>query len=159
MASRGSPRGPGSTWLPFAILKALGLSVAASDENLGPAGSDLDPYDSTRYHHDPRASHGRHRRPSFKRCAPLGMWQHSGTRTYQMPCIASQRLACIAPRAVRPQLSSRNCPARRSIHLCTICLPLSGSSRCSVPARSISSPVTHICGLATHEQLPISNPS
>ena len=99
------------------------FSTPYCDDNLGPAGSDLDPYDSTRYHHDPRASYGRHRRPSFKRFAPLGMWQHSGTRTYQVPCIASQRLACIAPRAVRPQLSSRNCPARRSIHLCTICLP------------------------------------
>ena len=30
--------------------------------------------------------------PSFKRCAPLGMWQRSSTRTYHMPCIASQRL-------------------------------------------------------------------
>ena len=45
------------TWLHFAILKALGLSVAACDDNLGPAGSDLDPYDSTRYHHDPLEHH------------------------------------------------------------------------------------------------------
>ena len=76
--------GPGSTWLPFVIFKLLGLSVAACDENLGPAGSDLDRYDSARYHHDPRASHRRHRRPCFKRCAPLGLWQRSSSRTLQM---------------------------------------------------------------------------
>ena len=52
---------PRYTWRPFAILKALGLSVAAYDENLGPAGSDLDRYDLPRYHRDPRASHRRHR--------------------------------------------------------------------------------------------------
>ena len=52
---------PRYTWRPFAILKGLGLSVAAYDENLGPAGSDLDRYDLPRYHRDPRASHRRHR--------------------------------------------------------------------------------------------------
>ena len=52
---------PRYTWRPFAILKGLGLSVATYDENLGPAGSDLDRYDLPRYHRDPRASHRRHR--------------------------------------------------------------------------------------------------
>ena len=44
--------------------------------------------------------------PSFKRCAPLGMWQRSSTRTYHMPCIASQCLPALC--LARP---SRNCPA------------------------------------------------
>ena len=116
------------TWLHFAILKALGLFVATCDDNLGPAGSDLDRHDSARYHRDPRASYRRHRRPSFKRCAPLSLWQRSSSRTYQMHCIASQCLACIAPRASRLQLSSRNCPARAIRFNSAPCLPLSGSS-------------------------------
>ena len=78
--------GPGSTWLPFVIFKLLNwpLRRRLRRENLGPAGSDLDRYDSARYHHDPRASHRRHRRPCLKRCAPLGLWQRSSSRTLQM---------------------------------------------------------------------------
>jgi hypothetical protein len=97
---------PRYTWRPFAILKALGLSVAACDKNLASWAR-------------PAADHSRSVllkrvkclntipprpsiitsassiRPSFKRCAPLGPWQRSSSRTYQMHYVASQRLACI----------------------------------------------------------------
>ena len=155
--------GPGSTWLPFVVFKLLGLSVAACDENLGPAGSDLDRYDSARYHHDPRASHRRHRRPCFKRCAPLGLWQRSSSRTLQMhstrPSALLDRVLRNLAAASRPRLPS----ARRSIRFCRPCLPLSVAWHSSSAGEEVillaGKHTLHVAGWQPMKILPISKPS
>jgi len=124
-------RGPGLRGLKR---RALGLSVATCDDNLGPGGSDLDRHDLAQYHRDPRASHRRHRRPYLERCAPLGLWQRSSSRPYQMHSSASQHLACIEPRASRSQVPGCNCSARRSIQLCTMSAAGSVPHMCSTVA-------------------------
>ena len=68
-----------------------------------------------------------------------------------MPCIASQRLACIARRAAQPQLSSRNCPVRAARFISAPCLPLSDSSRSSADEEHLLVGNSYSSGLATRE--------